>query len=394
MKPTNERLHHLDALRALAMLLILPVHALALLGLRGGMSGVEASVFWTLHVFRMPLFFLMAGFFFALMIESRDVVETVRNRALRIGVPIVFSVLFVVPLVTVCLQAISSHPYRPGSATALGPLGDIYPSYLWFLWYLTLLYAVTLLLRMLLSRRPQMGERLRAVAGELLRRRLTPLALAVPCGVLLYRQPTWIAESTPGDSFAPVFDLLAYYAIFFFCGWALCVTPGLREAIEQHPRRYVLYTGLALPPALTLYLLQGEPAIGQGRWFHLLALVLLALVAWSLILALLGISRRYLSDPNPRLGYWADASYWIYLSHFLPMAAIAAAIAAVGMPDAARIAVLIGATAVLIFPAYGAFVRHTAIGRVLHGPRPRREPRRRSLRQKRQQGAELDLGLG
>jgi len=373
MRSPGKRLHHFDALRALTMVLILPVHALALIGLRGGLSAVEASVFWTLHVFRMPLFFLVAGFFFALMIECRDAAETVRNRALRIGVPFVFSILFVVPPVTVCLGAISSRPYRPGTGTALGPLGDFYPSYLWFLWYLILLYAATLLLRTLLSHLPRLRERLQA-AGGLLRGRLAPLALAVPCGLLLYRQPTWIAESTPGESFVPALDLLAYYGVFFFCGWALQVTPGLREAIERQPRRYALYAGMALPPALALYLLQGEAAIGQGRWFHLLALGLLALTAWSVVFALLGISRRYLSKPSPRLRYWSDASYWIYLSHFLPMAAIAAAIAAVGIPDGVRIAVLIGATALLICPAYGVFVRHSPIGRMLHGSRGTARP--------------------
>jgi len=56
------------------------------------------------------------------------------------------------------------------------------------------------------------------------------------------------------------------------------------------------------------------------------------------------------------------------------MAAIALAIAALPMPVAVRLAALSLGTLAVIFPAYGAFVRHTAIGRVLHGPR-RRAPR-------------------
>ena len=36
----------------------------------------------------------------------------------------------------------------------------------------------------------------------------------------------------------------------------------------------------------------------------------------------------------------------------------------------------------LIYPAYGAFIRHTAIGRVLHGPRP--QPRK--IRQRKTAG--------
>ena len=51
------------------------------------------------------------------------------------------------------------------------------------------------------------------------------------------------------------------------------------------------------------------------------------------------------------------------------------------MPDGLRFVLLVLITLGLIFPAYGAFVRHTAIGRVLHGPRPRKPERRRFRRQ-------------
>jgi len=39
------------------------------------------------------------------------------------------------------------------------------------------------------------------------------------------------------------------------------------------------------------------------------------------------------------------------------------------VPDGLRLLLLVLVTLGLILPAYGAFVRHTAIGRVLHGPR-------------------------
>jgi hypothetical protein len=51
------------------------------------------------------------------------------------------------------------------------------------------------------------------------------------------------------------------------------------------------------------------------------------------------------------------------------------------VPDGLRLLLLMCVTLGLIFPAYGAFVRHTAVGRVLHGPRPHAErpPGRRPL---------------
>lgn len=366
MKP--ERLHHLDALRALTMVLILPAHALALIGLRGGWNDLEASVYWTIHVFRLPLFFLVAGFFAALLIRARGVRALLRNRAVRIGIPMVVGVIALAPLITLEIQGLSEQPHRPG-AEGLAAFADPHPSFLWFLWYLTLIYAGALLVRRLLAALPAARRALLGASHRLLAHPSAPLLLAIPAALLLYRQPTWLA-SAPSESFVPRLDLLGYYAVFFASGWLLFATPGLRETIEGRPNRYLALAALTLPPALALYLLQSEPAIGTSRAFHLLALLLLSVATWSLVLGLLGVARRFGSQPSRRLRYWTDTAYWIYLSHFPVMAAIALAIAALPMPEAVRLAVLSCGTLALIYPAYGAFVRHTAIGRVLHGPRP------------------------
>lgn len=379
MKPATERLHHLDALRALAMVLILPVHALGLIGIRDGWNDVEASIFWVLHAFRMPLFFMIAGFFGARMVEVRGGAGLLRNRAVQIGVPLVLGTIFVVPLLTVCTHAVSGEAGGPGSSGLLATLAALEPSYLWFLWYLVLFYATSLAGRRALSRRGVVVERARSAGGRLLANPIAPLLLAIPTALLLYWQPTWIVETTPAKSFVPVPELLAFYGIFFLAGWMLFATPGLREAIESRPRRYALLASLTLPPALALYLLQGNPAVGEGRFFHILALLLLCAATWSTVLGLLGLSRHYLGDYSPRMRYWADASYWIYLSHFLPMAALALVLTNFAMPWSVRVALLSSATLTLIYFAYSTFVRHSVVGRVLHGPRPRRARARMAL---------------
>ena len=376
MRARPGRLHHLDALRALAMVLILPVHALDLIGIRDGWNDVEASIFWVLHAFRMPLFFMIAGFFGALMVEVRGGAELLRNRAIQIGIPLVLGTIFVVPLLTVCTHAVSGEASGPGSSGPLAALAALEPSYLWFLWYLVLFYAASLVGRRALSPRGVVVEGAKSAGGRFLANPIAPLLLAMPTALLLYRQPTWIVETTPAQSFVPVPELLAFYGIFFLAGWMLFVTPGLRETIESRPRRYVLLSSFTLPPALALYLLQGNPTVGEGRFFHILALLLLCTATWSMVLGLLGLSRRYLGDYSPRMRYWADASYWIYLSHFLPMAVFALALTNVAMPWTTRVALLSSTTLALIYLAYGAFVRHTPIGHVLHGPRSQRTVRR------------------
>ncbi len=366
----NGRLHHLDALRALTMLLILPFHALVLVGLRGGTNDPENAVLWAIHVFRLPLFFLVAGFFAALLVRGRGTREFLRNRAIRIGVPLAVGVAVVIPWITWEIQALSELPYRE-DAHGLAAFADFHPSFLWFLWYLILIYAVVLLARHLLrAAAPRAKGRLLHAGGRLLSHWAAPLLLAVPTALFLYKQPTWIPDA-PAESFFPHLDLLGYYATFFAAGWLLLVVPGLREQIERRPRRYLALAAITFPSGLALYLLQSKPSIGGHSYVHVLALLLFATATWSLILGLLGLARRFGSRPNPRLRYWTDASYWIYLSHFPVMAAIALAITGLAMPESLRAAFLVLATLAVIFPAYGLFVRHTAIGRVLHGPRKR-----------------------
>jgi hypothetical protein len=260
----------------------------------------------------------------------------------------------------------------------VGAFLDPHPSFVWFLWYLSMIYAASLLARWLLDRLPATRGLLLASASRLLSHWASPVLLAIPCALALYWQPTWIAEA-PSERFLPRPDLLVYYGLFFASGWAMFAGENGLRTIELRPQRYLVLTALALPPALALYLLQSEPEIGNSRGLHILALLLFSVVTWSLAFGLLGLTRRFLSGPNPRLRYWADASYWIYLSHLPVMAVLGVGIFAMPIPDSLRFALLVFATLGLVFPAYGAFVRHTAIGRVLHGPRPRteRSPNRR-----------------
>jgi peptidoglycan/LPS O-acetylase OafA/YrhL len=369
----SERLHHLDALRALTMVLILPAHALALIALSNERwTGEERAAYWLIHVFRLPLFFLVAGFFAALLLEARGIRSLLANRLVRIGIPMLVVILIIAPPLDLLVQSQMGLHIRPRGVEAFW---DFQPSYVWFLWYLALLYAITLLARWRLSALPATRRLLFGLGSRLLAHWAAPLLLAIPCAFFLYRQPTWVAEPS-SFNFQLHPDLLAYYGIFFLCGWVLFAADGLRK-IESRPGTYLALAALALPPALVLYLLQSEPVIGTSRAIHLLALLLLSVSTWSLVFGLPGLARRFLREPQPRLRYWADASYWIYLSHFPIMVVVGLVVFALPMPDGLRLVLLVFITLGLVFPAYGAFVRHTAIGRVLHGPRPREERSRR-----------------
>ncbi len=95
---TPERLHALDALRAGALLLGVVLHA-AIAWMPGARywwivgdpdtSTALGLVFFVIHLFRMTLFFLLAGFFARAMLERRGLRGFVVDRARRVVLPLV-----------------------------------------------------------------------------------------------------------------------------------------------------------------------------------------------------------------------------------------------------------------------------------------------------------------
>jgi len=101
----SERRHDLDALRAFAMLLGIALHA-AIPYAPGFPWAIQDSqtsevftvLFMIIHGFRMPLFFLISGYFTMMMWRQRGLGALVRQRALRILLPCLLGLVTILPL--------------------------------------------------------------------------------------------------------------------------------------------------------------------------------------------------------------------------------------------------------------------------------------------------------
>ncbi|MFK7820313.1 MAG: acyltransferase family protein, partial [Planctomycetaceae bacterium] len=98
-----ERRHDLDALRAIAMLLGIVLHAaLSFSTVPWTVTDSQTSssysvLFATIHGFRMPLFFMLSGFFTAMLWRKRTLSGLIKQRAKRILLPLVIGCLTIVP---------------------------------------------------------------------------------------------------------------------------------------------------------------------------------------------------------------------------------------------------------------------------------------------------------
>ena len=103
----ERRRYDLDALRGFAMLLGIGLHAsLAFFPApwwvqdrTSGIDGLYDEFLWAVHGFRMPVFFLMSGFFTALLLRRRGLGPLLRHRLRRVALPLALGLVTIVPLV-------------------------------------------------------------------------------------------------------------------------------------------------------------------------------------------------------------------------------------------------------------------------------------------------------
>lgn len=101
---TAARRTDLDALRGFAMALGIVLHASLSFFESGWPIQDPAQEGWfalcmaVIHSFRMPLFFILSGFFTAFMLRRSGLAATVRQRLLRLFLPLLLAVLTIAPL--------------------------------------------------------------------------------------------------------------------------------------------------------------------------------------------------------------------------------------------------------------------------------------------------------
>lgn len=364
----SDRIHSMDALRASSMLLLVPVHSALLLAVNGYGGAWSSSLYWTVHLFRLPLFFAMSGFFLVFLLGRRGLHGTVRNRTVRIVGPLALGLVTLAPLFLLASQATGTVIGDDGVA---GSPFVLEPSFLWFLWYLLIVDGLAIAAYLL-------APALVAAAGKAMRwileRPLLGIALlAVPTTLVLLPADSWLIDPQ-GDSFVPRPYALAYYLLFFGLGGALCAHRDLVARISRHAWLWAACAAAAALPAGLLYALRNSAEAGSSPAVHLAAMSIYAIATWTALIALVGLANRYLTRPRPALRYMADSSYWIYLSHLPAMVLLIAVLGTTALGTGPLfLLVTLGSLAFSLI-TYPLLVRYTAIGRMLNGPRER--PRR------------------
>jgi glucan biosynthesis protein C len=374
---TDERRHDLDNLRALAMLAGVGFHAaLAYSPLAhpvfptadSSKSALVDPVIWFLHLVRMPVFFVVAGFFTAMQIKTRGMAGMMRSRALRIGVPFLVGVpLAHLALASLTLQAAESvaHPspflaWLRGMQEA-GPLPEIPPgtSHLWFLFYLLIFLVLVWVARAFELGRSEgrLGAR---IAG------LHPLWIVGLLPVLLAPALASVPAPHPApESLLPQFWALSYYGAFFTLGFLMHGHPQCMHRLRAQAAW--LFAGSLVLFALYYALLVRRPpeaAFAPASWP--LALLAGTIGVWATI-ACLAFAETLLARRNGVLSFLSDAAYWTYLVHLPILFAIQYRLLDVHLPWPVEFALAVGSTLAICLLSHRLLVRTTPVRRVVGG---------------------------
>ena len=374
------RYHALDALRATMMLLGLVLHSAASymqtpLGWVWPYHDASRSLAFDLlvffiHLFRMPVFFIVAGFFAALL-DARDGRHGfVRNRLRRVLLPLCIFWALTVPLgglgfVVAAARVGAPMPWELMPQMSL--LEQPILGHLWFLYDLLIFYAAAVLVVPAADRLPR-GVRQRA--GQWCTRLVRPTAvlpLATITAITLL--PMEVPGLETSAAVAPPLRVLAAYGVFFAFGWLLHARRDTLPAFAAS-WKWTLPAGAAAS-ASYLAVVAGQPIPDPVLW-HVVAVSLNALSVWLIAFGLIGVFMRYMATATPAGRYLSDASYWMYLTHLVPITWTAALLATAAMPAVVKFGIVFGVTTALTVVSYHVAVRSTVVGELLNGRRYQR----------------------
>ncbi len=373
----TERIHSLDSLRAIMMLLGVVLHASINYGtLQYGIwpmkSPTETSlvndyIVSFIHSFRMPIFFLVAGFFGAMLYYKKGPIGMMGNRISRILFPFVVSLFILMPIILYVMKG--SPLYRSDIGTydnlfsrfrdfSFFAPSRIITFHLWFLYYLIMVSAVAVVIMKVFEKFPFFYRRIDSVFYWVIGRPVIR--------VILFAFITFFPYPYAHATFSLLPDLPCFLFQFHFymIGWFFYRSKYSIAALKKYDLMTTLIAVLIF--TFTFFF---------GAWPNrLVGIFVDSLTVWLFIFGITGLFVRFTNKFSPGMRYVSDSSYWVYLVHYPITMFIPGIMVDWTLHPIIKFLIVSLVTLIICFVSYHFLVRSTLIGKFLNGRKYTRKP--------------------
>ena len=342
------RLHYMDAMRSVLMLLGVVLHsARPYDSTDWPVKDAQTNVIldgltWTVHLFRMPAFFVVAGFFAMFLLFRRPAAFFLRERMARVGIPLLATLLSVNVLQSWYLG-------RSETATLSEFVERVLIPYWWsggligHLWFLVCLAVYFLIVATFAPTMRRMAAR--QDAGASTRDTAFTFYLMLVTAILARLALGAVSKLAAGKLDLVIFGLastsvILFYLPFFAVGAVLCARPKMLDRFARHDLS-VIVPGLCA--ALVVYLTQGHEDIATKS----LHIVSRSLLVWMTIRVVFSLFRRWANAPSRSFRYLSDASYSIYLFHHLVVVVVASMLLPVAIDAWAKFLIVLSSASIV-----------------------------------------------
>ena len=315
------RLHYLDWLRVLAFGAVFLYHSSRFFDSsdwhikNSQASPLVDTLKGIFDLWGMPLIFLISGASIFLALRPGGALRFLRDRVLRLLVPLAFGVLVLAPP-QLYLERLTHGQFQ-------GSFLEYLPVYfrdwrLWngefewtgvHLWYLAYLFLFTLvLLPLFAALKSPTGQRMTGFLARLSARPGAIFLWVLPGALLIILgDPYGLMGPAPTEDVARLF--LSAFVIY---GFLVFSDLRIQQAIIRQ-RRIALVLALVLILALPAItgLLEEDPSF----LIYALAMLLASVLVWSCLLAVLGYGMRYLTANHRLLAYANEGVLPFYIIH-------------------------------------------------------------------------------
>ncbi|SHI86371.1 glucans biosynthesis protein C [Mesonia phycicola] len=324
-----------------------------------------------IHSFRMPIFFLVAGFFGSMLFYERGVVNMLKNRVWRIIFPFIIFLFLLSPIIYFSFSytnAVFENQENP-FITTIQLFSNIVvflpktTSHLWFLYYLIFTTLISVLLG-LLCEKLKIDNRISNTFNWLIQKPVIRVLFfsTFTFFILSSLETSMINASV---SLIPDLSTFVYYFFFYIIGWILFKSKNLLN-------NFMKYDWQCTFLAVTLVITQGLLIQYSGMKLNpnsnsTILILFNSLIVWLFIFGITGLFIRYSSKHSKIMRYISDSSYWVYLIHLPLTAIIPAFIWELPIPALGKFIIVLVLTTLICFVTYHYLVRSTFIGKFLNG---------------------------